>query len=314
MSCKLLVSLGLLTGCTPSFSQAQSASSFEVADVRINKSGEVRMAVDMAPGGKLTMHNVPMRVMLMLAYHVRADALVDAPAWIGADRFDVVAKAPETASPDEMRRMLQALLAERFKLVVHTDQKVMPSFALIVGKSGAKMEPVPGALLSEQGCPPGPGAPGQRHVICRSTTMAMLADSLQEMSPSDFPVPVVDQTGLRGAYSFKLDWTPTPRPANGNAAKFRAPSHLSGTAAGADFVRCHRNTARAEAGEQEASPPRDHHRSPRTGAGRKLKVSDSTAANGTRPSLPRCAPTAHHRPARDGSTSFLRSLWLARVP
>jgi uncharacterized protein (TIGR03435 family) len=114
---KPFIPLGLLSITT--FAQP----SFEVADVRINKSGEARMAVDMAPGGKLTMHNVPMRVMLMLAYHVRADALVDTPAWIGADRFDVIAKAPETASPAEMRRMLQALLAERFKLVIHTPIK-----------------------------------------------------------------------------------------------------------------------------------------------------------------------------------------------
>ena len=217
MSSKLLVSLGVLAACSQSFSQTPAAASFEVADVKINKSGEVRMAVDMAPGGKLTMHNVPMRVMLMLAYHVRADALTNGPAWLGSDRFDVVAKATQTASPDEMRRMLQTLLADRFKLIVHTEEKVMPAFALLIG-AGAKLAPSGAGLLSEQGCRPGEGVSGQRHMVCSHTAMPLLADSLQEMSPTDFPVPVVDQTGLSGAYDFKLDWTPAPRVATGIAA------------------------------------------------------------------------------------------------
>ncbi len=185
--------------------------SFEVADVKINKSGEPRMMVDMLPGGKLTIRNVPMKVILMLAWHVRADALFGAPSWLESDRFDIVAKAPQTASTDEMRRMLQTLLAERFNLTVHTDQKVMPVYALVVGKAGPKMQPTEAGLLSERGCRPADGAPEQKHMACKHTTMAVLSDSLQEMSPRDFPVQVVDQTGLQGSYNFNLDWTPTPK-------------------------------------------------------------------------------------------------------
>jgi len=169
------------------------------------------MAVDMQPGGKLTMRNVPSRVILMLAYHVRAEALTGGPAWLESDRFDIVAKASERASPDEMRRMLQTLLADRFTLAVHTDQKVMPAYALIVGKAGAKLGPTEDGLLSEQGCRAAEGSAGQKHMACKHTTMALLADSLQEMAPRDFPVPVMDQTDLKGAYNFRLDWMPTAR-------------------------------------------------------------------------------------------------------
>jgi uncharacterized protein DUF3738 len=98
----------LVLSATSAFCQPPA---FEVADVKVNNSGEVRMVVDMLPGGKLTMRNVPMKVMLMFAYHVRGEALTAGPPWLETDRFDVVAKAPEHASPDEMRRMLQTLSA-----------------------------------------------------------------------------------------------------------------------------------------------------------------------------------------------------------
>jgi uncharacterized protein (TIGR03435 family) len=200
----------LLLGSSALFAQAQTAPlSFEVAAVTANKSGELRMSVDLQPGGKLSMHNVPMKVLIMFAYHLRPDALSGGPAWIESDRYDVVAKAPEKAPQDDIRRMLQTLLAERFKLAVHTDQKVMSAFALVVGKSGPKLQPSETAILSAQRCTPADGAPGQRHIECRHITTAVLADYLQELAPRDFPVPVVDQTNLKGAWDFKLDWVPT---------------------------------------------------------------------------------------------------------
>jgi len=191
----------------PAFTQTPA---FEVADVKVNKSGELRMAIDLQPGGRLTMRNVPMKVLIVFAFHLRPEALAGGPPWLDSERFDVVAKAPETAPPDDVRRMVQTLLAERFKLVVHTEQKLMPAWALVLGKSRPKLQPSQTALLSAQRCVPGEGPPDQRHVECRHVTVAFLADYLQELAPRDFTVPVVDQTGLQGAYDFKLDWTPRP--------------------------------------------------------------------------------------------------------
>jgi len=187
-------------------------AAFEVADVKVNKSGELRMAIDIQPGGRVTMRNVPMKVLIAFAYHLRPERLAGGPAWLESERYDVVAKALETASPDDVRRMAQTLLAERFKLVVHTEPKVLPAYALVIGKSGSKLQPSETGLLSGQRCVPGQGQPGQRHVECRHVTVAFLADYLQELAPRDFTVPVVDQTGLKGSYDFKLDWTPTARP------------------------------------------------------------------------------------------------------
>jgi uncharacterized protein (TIGR03435 family) len=203
----------LLLLSAPVFCQPPTTSlSFEVADVKINRSGETRMAVDFQGGGKLSMRNVPIKVLILFAYHVRAEGVEGWPNWFESDRFDVVAKAAQTTPPDDLRRMLQALLAERFKLLVHTDQKVMPAFALALGKSGPKLQPSEPAILMEQRCDPSAGPSGLKHVACHHLTMAVLADTLQELSPRDFDVPVIDQTGLKGAYDFNLDWAPPSRP------------------------------------------------------------------------------------------------------
>lgn len=196
--------------CLRALAQAPPLA-FEVAEVKPNKSGEVRLAVDLQPGGRLVMHNVPMKVMIMFAYHLRPEA-VTGPPWLESERFDLVAKAPETAAPNDLRRMLQTLLGERFKLAVHSESKLMPAYALVLGKSGPKLQASETALLREQRCVPGPSQPGQRHVDCKHITLPLLADYLQELAPRDFTVPVVDQTGLTGAFDFKLDWTPSARP------------------------------------------------------------------------------------------------------
>lgn len=194
------------------FAQDPAVPSFEAADVKVNKSGEIRMAVDFQGGGRFTARNVPMKVLIALAYHVRPEALQEGPRWLESERFDIVAKAPQTGPPDDIRRMLQTLLAERFKLAVHTEQRIMPAYGLVAAKGGPKLQPSESAVLSEQRCGPGGGTPGQKHVVCRHMTMALLADTLQEIASRDLDVPVVDETGLRGAFDFKLDWTPAVRP------------------------------------------------------------------------------------------------------
>jgi uncharacterized protein (TIGR03435 family) len=111
--------------------------------------------------------------------------------------------------------MLQTLLAERFKLAVHSEPKIRAAYALVLGKTGPKLQSSQAALLTDQVCLPGEAAPGQKQVVCQHITMAALADTLQEIASRDISMPVVDQTGLSGAYNFKLDWTPAIRAAAG---------------------------------------------------------------------------------------------------
>jgi uncharacterized protein (TIGR03435 family) len=122
----------------------------------------------------------------MMAYYARPDTVTGGPGWMDSDRFDVVAKAGQTTPPDDLRRMLQTLLEERFKLVIHKEPKIMPAYVLMLGKSGPKLQATEAAVLSEQRCIPGEGAVGQKHITCHHVTMAALADQLQEQSPRDF--------------------------------------------------------------------------------------------------------------------------------
>jgi uncharacterized protein (TIGR03435 family) len=196
-----------------------------VAAVQPNKSGDARMSVDLQPGGRLNMRNVPMRVLIMFAYHLRADAVTEGPNWLDSERFDVVAKAPEKGKPDDIRLMMQTLLGERFQLAVHTGQKLLPAYALVVGKSGSKLRPSSeAAVLSGVRCAPGAGQAGQKHVECSHVTTAFLADYLQELAPRDFPIPIVDQTELKGAYDFQLDWMPSAASATAIASDDAGPN------------------------------------------------------------------------------------------
>lgn len=112
--------------------------------------------------------------------------------------------------------MLQSLLAERFKLEIHSGHKIMPAYALLIGKNGPKLQPAEAGLLTERRCRPGDPIPGQKHMVCEHMTMALMADMLQEIADRDIDVPVVDQTGIAGAHTFQLAWTPAPRPGTGD--------------------------------------------------------------------------------------------------
>ena len=76
--------------------------------------------------------------LIRTAYGVDADKVLGGPSWLESDRFDVIAKAPPSATPETAKLMLQALLAERFKLVVHTDSHALPGFVLTVGKKAIR--------------------------------------------------------------------------------------------------------------------------------------------------------------------------------
>jgi uncharacterized protein (TIGR03435 family) len=169
------------------------------------------MAVDFQPGGRFSATNVPLRILIALAYHVRPEAITGGPGWLGSDRFDIIAKAAQTTPPEGIRRMLQTLLAERFKLQLHSEKKEMTAYALVPAKSGTRLQPSESSLLTNQRCHAGSPISGQQHLVCEHMTLAMFADTLQEIAPRDIDVPVMDQTETQGTYTFDLAWTPAAR-------------------------------------------------------------------------------------------------------
>jgi uncharacterized protein (TIGR03435 family) len=196
-----------IAGLVALSSAATFGQSFEVASVKVNTSGE--RPSESGKGDRLTMYNMPMRALIATAYQVPFDRVVG-PNWLDTEGYDIVAKPAPDATREMLWPMLQNLLAERFKLAVHREQKVVPVWALVVGKQGPKLK----ESSDENQVKPGCGRQGVQ-LTCSShrSTMARLAEDLHRWVSRDwFGLPIVDQTGLQGVYDFTLTWTPTPKP------------------------------------------------------------------------------------------------------
>ena len=202
--------------CGPMFGQAPV---FEVASIRTGapftmdllRSGGVGMKIDAA---RVVIRSWSFADLIGAAYRVRTDQ-ISGPDWMGSLRFDVQAKMPDGALPDQVPEMLQSLLAERFKLAVRSGQKTMPVYGLTVGKSGPKLQASTAAGSSPSGCIAVTGG----HRLCRKMTMEDLANLLTQLSRMyavmppggmtwGIDAPTVDLTGLTGAYDFTMDYGP----------------------------------------------------------------------------------------------------------
>jgi uncharacterized protein (TIGR03435 family) len=193
----------------------QAPAVFSVADVhaspyaaRPNMSGGVLRA------GRYVVRQANMVDLVRAAYGVEADDVLGGPSWLEMDRFDVVAKASPATTPETLQRMLQALLADRFHLVVHRETRPMPAFVLSMGKGKPKLKEA--AARGDSGCqheppqPPQPGFVPPSVISCHGVTMEGLAATLHLMAGTYLPSPVTDATGLQGTWDFKLEFTPRP--------------------------------------------------------------------------------------------------------
>jgi uncharacterized protein (TIGR03435 family) len=153
------------------------------------------------------MRNIGLKEAIQWAYNVEFYQ-VEGPAWMGATRFDIVAKAAGPATDDDMRVMAQRLLEERFGLAFHRQEKEMPGMALLVGKDGSKMK-----TSEDKGESVFENVPRSPIIHMRQMTMHEFAALLSEPMQK----PVVDLTGLPGSYDFTLDATKyvAPEPAPG---------------------------------------------------------------------------------------------------
>jgi len=180
---------------------------FEVATMKLNVSGDTALGFDMLPSGLFRATNTPMSTLFRFAYDVSDQTMAGAPDWFNNDRYDVAGKAQPGTPYPVLRALLQSLLAEQTKLVMHTEPRTMGAYALVVAKSPTKLQSADGT--EKTGCIPigakGPDADG-RHLQCTNTTMPELAHALPGIAPAYVDKPVIDQTGLAGAYNFRLDW------------------------------------------------------------------------------------------------------------
>lgn len=225
---------------------AGGRTSFEVASVKQNRSGDPPFGAPphsnvnltafdtYAPnGGLFSATNWPLLVYIQFAYKLTPSQLrppPQLPKWATTERFDIEARAPKSnPSKDQMRLMMQSLLSDRFKLLLHFEPRRVPVYALVLVKNG-KLGPQ--LLAYADGPPCSSGAPpqtqslasqpsgvrfdgpcggmtaglvsGQTRVSERNATMEEIASDLIVLGKLDRPV--LNETGLKGPYDFVIEW------------------------------------------------------------------------------------------------------------
>jgi len=193
----------------PVFGQsAAPAPSFDIADVHAgSRNPGVGMTGGQLRDGRYELHNATMVDLIRTAYSVDAERVLGGPSWLELDKFTVIAKAPQSTSLPTLKLMLQSLLADRFKLVVHQDTRPMMSYALTVIGGKPKMREAAGPGSGCQGQPQPPPEPGvvpTQLGVCRGVTMAAFADVLPRAAGPYITSPVVDETGLTGTWDFEI--------------------------------------------------------------------------------------------------------------
>jgi uncharacterized protein (TIGR03435 family) len=202
---------------TAAFSQSTAVQpAFESADVHVSaQSGNTITRGGSLRGGRYEVRTATMVDLIARAYGLESDKVLGGPGWLDWDRFDVIAKAPAATKQETLSAMLQNLLAQRFSLVVHKDIKSMPAFVLTAGKGKTKMKEATGSGEPECQDKPqnrDPAAAPYQAISCRNITMEVFANVLRGYGDGTYlPDPVVDQTGLSGAWDVDLKWTPRNR-------------------------------------------------------------------------------------------------------
>jgi uncharacterized protein (TIGR03435 family) len=157
-------------------------------------------------------HQGTMVHLVMTAWGLKSGGFVGGgPSWVAWDRYDIMAKVPPGTTLETARLMLQNLLAERFKLVVHPGDVPVPAFLLSVADRKSILKP---STATEEGSCKfrfEPGTVPSFGLSCKAVTMDSLANTLNGIESRDYVpygVPVINATGLKGLYDLELKWTP----------------------------------------------------------------------------------------------------------
>ena len=233
---RLLVSAcaaGLLFATGMALAQSAQTPAFEVASVKTTTSRTDARGVRVQ-AGRLTIEGLTAREIVAFAYDVpnplRVSRIAGGPDWLDSGRFNILAKADETAAADRMRLMLRALLADRFHMLARTTTLERPVYALTLARSDGALGPRL-HRTSDIDCarfwaarggalPPLPRDPKDVPtcviraepglIVARARTMRDLVTVAFPRVVEDRVV--VDRTGLTGSYDVLLEWTPERKP------------------------------------------------------------------------------------------------------
>ena len=188
-------------------------------------------------GGLLSATNIRLLQYVVFAYKLTPDQVrgveSQMPKWVNTVRYDIQARASGNPTKDQFRLMMQALLADRFKLAIHYEVRQLPVMALVLdkaGKLGPHLRPHPDDAPCSTAAPTAPGAmgtvagefpevcggitglpatsPGRIRLGARDIPMLMIATSMSIPQLSGVDRPVIDKTGLTGKFDFVIEFTP----------------------------------------------------------------------------------------------------------
>lgn len=178
--------------------QGEVTPRFEVASIKPSSPDKIGAPSGIASGhGRITGSYVTLKRCIMGAYGIGPNEIAGGPPWLDSDRFEIAAKSEQASAGDtELMAMLRTLLAERFQLAVHRETRSVPALVLEVSKKGPKLEPASGGPATTHS--------GRGLIDAAAITMTRFAEVLSRQ----MDLPVVDNTGLKGAFNLKLEWTP----------------------------------------------------------------------------------------------------------
>jgi uncharacterized protein (TIGR03435 family) len=224
-------------GLEGAFTQPTVGPTFDVATVRQNTSGsEFSRGPTVQPGNRLLAQNVAARALIATAYGLRWTEILGGPGWLNSEHWDVEARAPETASVEDVRAMLRTLLAARFGLVARRETRRPEVYILTPTDS---KRPTPGLRAAADPCAPiqparlgvvfTPGSPAAGVLVGEPVVSLSNPPKCQRMSFPGFigarqirmpefaamltwfaGRPVIDQSGMTGEYDIDLTFVPDP--------------------------------------------------------------------------------------------------------
>jgi uncharacterized protein (TIGR03435 family) len=207
---------------------------FEVADVKpSDPDGPPGARLQIQPGGRIDIHNLPLKFLIEQMWNVSDEMIVNAPKFMDTDKWDIVAKAPSVVATtgvtagqngppidiDTLFGMLKTLMAERFKLTLHTEERPLNAYTLLVVKPGSPQRLMKKAdPASRTHCVEGPPTMSRndprdanpvlgRLLTCQNITMKQFAEQLQFVANGYVHSPVLDSTGLEGGWDFTLNFS-----------------------------------------------------------------------------------------------------------
>lgn len=171
---------------------------FDVVSVKPSAPDLNGLMMRNVPAG-ITFTGVPLRMVMMVAYDVKSFQISGEPDWVRTERWDILAKVDGLESRIPMaqeRPMIQALMADRFRLKAHRETKEMPVYFLTVDKKGSKLAANKGAAPQIRN--------GNGSLVVKKNGMNWFAEWLSRKLGRV----VLDKTDLKGEYDYSLEWAP----------------------------------------------------------------------------------------------------------